>query len=68
MAVAQGIFDATNKLIGTLVGTMDLTRLSKIMQSGAGSGETDESYLVSDDGFLTSPRNPLGRSPLRQRA
>jgi GAF domain-containing protein/HAMP domain-containing protein len=59
LAVAQGIFDADNQLVGTLVGTTDLTRLSDIMQAGARIGETDESYLVSDDyRLLTASRYP----------
>jgi GAF domain-containing protein/HAMP domain-containing protein len=59
VAVAQGIFDANNQLVGTLVGTTDLTRLSDIMQAGTRIGETDESYLVSDDyRILTASRYP----------
>jgi GAF domain-containing protein/HAMP domain-containing protein len=59
VAVAQGIFNAKNEQIGTLVGTLDLTPLSNIMQTGSQVGETDESYLVGDDfGLLTKSRYP----------
>lgn len=59
VAVSQGIFDTQNRLIGVLVGTTDLSRLSDIMRSGARIGETDDSYLVDDKyHFLTAPRKP----------
>ncbi len=59
VAVAQGIFDTNNRLLGMLVGTTDLSRLSDILGSGARIGETDDSYLIdSDYHFLTAPRNP----------
>jgi GAF domain-containing protein/HAMP domain-containing protein len=62
VAVAQGIFDQNKQLAGVLVGTTDISRLSDLMQAGTRLGQTDESYLVSDDSkgiarFLTTPRN-----------
>ena len=58
-AVAQGIFDTSGQRIGTMVGTIDLTRLSEIMQAGAQLGETDESYLVDDRyRLMTASRYP----------
>ena len=59
-AVAQGIFNTSGQRIGTMVGTIDLTRLSEIMQAGAQLGETDESYLVDDQYHLmTASRYPM---------
>jgi GAF domain-containing protein/HAMP domain-containing protein len=59
VAVAQGIFNAGGQRAGTLVGTIDLTRLSDIMQAGAQLGQTDESYLVNDKyRLMTTSRYP----------
>ncbi|HTP10232.1 MAG TPA: GAF domain-containing protein [Anaerolineae bacterium] len=59
VAVAQGIFDSTGQHIGTLVGTLNLAPLSKIMQAGARLGNTDESYLVNDrHRLMTASRFP----------
>jgi GAF domain-containing protein/HAMP domain-containing protein len=59
VAVAQGIFNAGGQRAGTLVGTIDLTRLSDIMQAGAQLGQTDESYLVNDKyRLMTTSRFP----------
>ncbi|CAG0926664.1 Methyl-accepting chemotaxis protein McpB [Thermoflexales bacterium] len=63
VAVAQGIFDTNNRLIGMLVGTTDLSRLSDIMRPGTRIGEMDDSYLVDDDyHFLTAPRSPTANN------
>ncbi len=59
VAVAQGIFNSNNQLVGVLVGTTDLSRLSDIMQAGAHLGETNESYLIDAYyHFLTASRYP----------
>jgi GAF domain-containing protein/HAMP domain-containing protein len=59
IALAQGLFNNTGQRIGTLVGTTDLVRLSKIMETGTRLGNTVESYLVNDQyQLMTATRNP----------
>lgn len=52
--ISTPVTDAAGKVIGVLAFQMPVGRINKIMQTSDGMGETGESYLVGENGFMRS--------------